>query len=94
MTKRTRKASSNTPSDKAVDSVLFQVAGVYTHGKMKGKTNPKQTVDVRLYSKLGPDGPTETVREICNRLVRETRGDDGSGAFYRILEVSAPALSA
>lgn len=79
---RNKKNLQTEQSNSVVNSVTFQVAGVFSHGKHAGKTNPKETVDVRLYSRLGPNGPVETVRDIVKRLNAAT-----GGAFYRIINV-------
>lgn len=72
-------------ANNTVKSVVFQVAGVFTHGKHEGKTNPKQTVDIRMVSRMLPNGePLETVKDLTNRLKRET-----GNAFFRIIEVEA-----
>lgn len=69
-----------------VKSVNFQVAGVYNHGKKEGRTNPHESVLMRLFGrdvyKNGSFSHHESVKEIIERLKRET-----GGAFFRIVSV-------
>ena len=60
-----------------IDSVTFEVFGTYTHGRLAGKVNPRQSVTMTLNA-----GSKDSVKDVINRLKSATLD-----AFFRIKEV-------
>lgn len=52
--------------------IIAKVYGVYTHGRMQGKTNPKSVVTVTVHG--------ETAKDALKNLTKTA-----DGAFYRVV---------